>query len=374
MVFPVAGVEIHPIIPPLLGLTIGVLSGLFGIGGGFLVTPALVWVGVPPGVAVGTCLNQMVATSSSGALLNVRLGNVAVRVGALVAAGGIVAGVAGTLLVKRLLQGGAFGPSLGVAYVIVLLAVGGGMVRESRRTRGRGGIGNAGRESFDPSPRAYAAEGQAPSKDRPALTGAAAFGFGLGVGMLSSFLGGGGGIVLLPALIYALRMPTRMAVGTCLFSLLCVSFANTVFHAGMNHSVDVVLAALLMLGSVPGSCLGVWLGRKVKPRMLRGLFGGVLLLAGARMVWDLIEGRLASSAEPLRAEGPVFKAIASFARDHGVLHGIAAAVFALVAGGTVGTLLRKRVCGDSCQTFAESEVTCEAQATAPEASPGSIDP
>jgi uncharacterized membrane protein YfcA len=351
VVFPVAGVEIHPVVPALLGLTIGVLSGLFGIGGGFLVTPALVWAGVPPRVAVGTCLNQMIATSSSGALLNARLGNVQARVGALVAAGGATAGVAGTLLVKRLLQDGAFGPSLGVAYVFVLLAVGGGMVRESRRTlkRERGGeIGGEG--TFDPSLRSYAV----------------AFGLGLGVGTMSSFLGGGGGIVLVPALIYALRVPTRVAVGTSLFSLLCVSAANTVFHASVNHSVDVVLAALLMLGSVPGSCLGVWLGRKVKPRMLRGLFGGVLLLAGGKMLWDVAGGRLGSAAETIRAERTAFVAVRSFALEHGALYGIAAAVFAVVVGGTVGTLLRRRVCGEPRPASADEVVPCTPRTAEPD--------
>ncbi|MHC4251617.1 MAG: sulfite exporter TauE/SafE family protein [Planctomycetota bacterium] len=354
MVFPVAGVEIHPVVPALLGLTIGVLSGLFGIGGGFLVTPALVWAGVPPPVAVGTCLNQMIATSSSGALLNARLGNVQARMGAFVAAGGAAAGVAGTLLVKRLLQDGAFGSSLGVAYVFILLAVGGGMVRESRRAlkRERGGE-TAGEGTFDPSPRAYAA----------------AFGLGLGVGAMSSFLGGGGGIVLVPALIYGLRVPTRIAVGTCLFSLLCVSSANTVFHASVNGSVDVVLAALLMLGSVPGSCVGVWLGRKVKPRALRGLFGGVLLLAGGKMLWDVLGGRLASDAAGVRVEGTAFGAVGAFAIEHGVLYGIAAAAFAVVVGGTVGTLLRKRVCGVPRPASAEAAAPCTPQPAAPDASP-----
>ena len=333
MVFPVAGVEIHPVVPPLLGLLIGVLSGLFGIGGGFLVTPALVWVGVPPVAAVGTCLNQMIATSSSGALLNARLGNVSARLGALVAAGGIVAGVAGTLLVKRLVQGGGFGSSLGLAYVLILFTVGGGMVHESRRTRRRADGADAdGEPTFEPSPRSYAA----------------AFGLGLGVGVMSSFLGGGGGIVLVPALIYALRVPTRIAVGTSLFALLCVSFANTVFHASVNCSVDVVLAALLMLGSVPGACLGVWLGRKVKPGMLRGLFGGVLLLAAAKMLWDVGGGRLGSGAGKVEIEGTALAAVRSFALEHGVLYGIAAAAFAVVFGVTVGALLRSRVCGDRC--------------------------
>jgi hypothetical protein len=331
VVFPVAGVEIHPAIPPMIGLVIGVLSGLFGIGGGFLVTPALVWVGVPPVAAVGTCLNQMIATSSSGTLLNFRLRNVSARVGACVAGGGALAGVIGTLLVKRLLQDGAFGSSLGTAYVFILFAVGGGMVHEYRRTRRRAGDGDAaGGNVFRPSPRTYAT----------------AFGFGLGVGVMSSFLGGGGGIVLVPALIYALRVPTRMAVGTSLFSLLCVSIANTVFHASVNQSVDVVLAALLMSGSVPGACLGVWLGRKVKPVLLRGLFGGVLLLAAGKMLWDVLAGKIASSASSVSTEGTTFESVRSFALEHGVLYGMAAVAFAVTVGLTVGTLLRRRVCGE----------------------------
>ena len=176
MLFPIAGVELHPVVPPAIGLTIGILSGLFGVGGGFLVTPALVWAGVPPAVAVGTGLNQMVAASSSGTLLSARLGNVSARLGALVAAGGIISGLAGSFLVRNLLREGAFGGVLRAAYVVVLVAVGAVMI-----------LGRDGRRAPDD---VSAADPTAP----PPVRGVLAFGLGAAAGVLSAFLGVGGGV------------------------------------------------------------------------------------------------------------------------------------------------------------------------------------
>jgi len=334
LLFPVAGVEIHPALPVAIGLGLGVLSGLFGVGGGFLATPILIWLGVPPIHAVGSGLNQMIGASSSGASLNAKLGNVWYRAAGLVAAGGLPAGIAATFLVRRLEAKGAFDRTLGVMYVVLLGATGLRMVFDLRKRRGS--------ES-------------ARREERPVWgwrRDLGCVGVGVAAGVLSAFLGVGGGVVLVPLMIYALGVPTRLAIGTSLFQVMIIAFGMTVCHAGVNASVDVVLAMLIMSGAIPGTWVGVWLCRKLGTESLRGLFGVVVLVAAAKMAWDVAAGAVGKGVcgDPSAAKlGPVFSGLRAWATSEcpgaRLLYGFCAAAVALLLGGALGTLMRKRVCG-----------------------------
>ena len=333
MLFPVAGVELHPLVLLAIGLGIGTLSGLFGVGGGFLATPILIWMGVPPVCAVGSNLNQTVGAASSGASLKARLGNVWYRVAAFGAAGGLPAGVGATFLVRHLRSGGSFGRTLGVIHAVLLTAIGVRMILELRKRRGA------------------ASPAQAEARPRwGRRNDLAAVAIGAGAGALSAFLGVGGGVVLVPIMIYVLRVPARLAIGTSLFQVMIVAFGLTICHAAVNaNSVDVVLAALLMLGSIPGTWLGVWLGRRLKTGSLLGLFGVVVLVAAAKMIWDVAAGGIGGGIPAAADLGPFFSGVRAWAASGSagmrLLYGLAAAGGALLLGGTLGTFMRRRVCG-----------------------------
>ncbi len=332
MYLPVAGVDIHPLVLPAIGLGVGVLSGLFGVGGGFLVTPLLIWVGIPPAPAVGSGLNQMVGSSASAAIPNAYRGNVSLRLGLLVGGGGLAAGLAAVFGVSALRRAGSFDFVLGVVYIVLLTVIGARMVLEFR---------NAGEGA-----------GEGGERDGKALRGISqrrrdvqALALGLAAGTLSAFLGVGGGIILLPALIYLLGMATRLAIGTSLFQVFCIAFGTTVFHAAVNGTVDVVLAALLMAGSVPGARVGVWLSHKLKTRSLKGLFGVLVLLVAAGMVWKTFFGEMGGerlAAPPPETMGRLFTFIKTFSEARPILYGLAAVTFAAALGGTWGFLTRGR--------------------------------
>lgn len=331
MYLPVAGVDVHPLVPPAIGLGVGVLSGLFGVGGGFLVTPLLIWIGVPPAPAVASDLNQMVASSSSAAVPNAFRGNVSVRLGLLVAAGALPAGLAGVFGVSALIEAGSFGFVLGAVYVVLLAVIGVRMTLEFRAPKRSDPPADIG--------------GAAPREVSRTRMGLAALALGLAAGGLSAFLGVGGGIILLPALIYLLGVATRRAVGTSLFQVSCIAFGTTVFHAAVNGTVDVVLASLLMLGSVPGARAGVWLSYRLKARSLKGVFGVLVLLVAAGTAWKTFFGASsgpAGAALPPEDMGRFCTFIRSFSEGRPLLYGLAAATFALVVGGAWGLLTCRR--------------------------------
>ncbi len=340
MYLPVAGVEIHPLVLPAVGITVGLLSGLFGVGGGFLLTPLLIWLGVPPGMAVGSELNQMIGSSTSAAIPNAYRGNVSVKLGLMVAAGALVSGFAGVFAVSALLDAGSFGFVMGAVYVVLLSVIGIRMSLEFRKPRQPGDSKDSGR---------MASQGETPGeqtgKQKRKRTALAAVALGLAAGALSAFLGLGGGIILLPALIYLFHMGTRRAVGTSLFQVSCIAFATTVLHAAVNGTVDVVLASLLMLGSVPGARIGVWLSYRLKTRSLRGVMGVLVLLVAAGMAYKTFFGVSsgpASALPPPDDMGRFFTLIKSFSLGHPLLYGLAAATFALVVGGAWGLLTCRR--------------------------------
>ena len=271
-----------------MGAVVGFLSGMFGVGGGFLMTPLLIFFGVPPAVAVGTEANQIVAAALSGVVAHWRRGNVDIRMGAVLVAGGIVGSTLGSWLFKALRDSGHVDQVISVAFVVFLGAVGSVMLVESVRVMIRTRRGGSRRRSR----RHYWIHGL-PLKmrfprSRLYISSLLPLGMGFVVGFLASIMGVGGGFFLIPAMIYVLGMPTAMVVGTSLFQIIFVTANVTVLHAFNNQTVDVLLALILLSGAVVGAQFGTAVGSRLKGEQLRGLLALIVLAVCARMAATLI--------------------------------------------------------------------------------------
>ena len=287
---PVAEISVNLLVMLGLGATVGFLSGMFGVGGGFLLTPLLMFSGVPPSIAVATGANQIVATSVSGALAQWRRGNIDIKMGWVLIAGGVVGALAGTLLLKVLREAGQAGLIISLTYVLFLGVIGALMLVESLRAmrRARAGKPVRARRAAQhnwvhglpfkmrfPDSRLYI------SAIPPLVIGAV-------VGLLAAFLGVGGGFIMVPAMIYLLRMPTNIVIGTSMFQIIFVTAVVTMLHATLNQTLDVVLAALLVLGGVIGGQFGVRAGQKLKGEQLRALLALMVLAVAIRLLFDLV--------------------------------------------------------------------------------------
>ena len=287
---PIAEMSVNLLVMLGLGATIGFLSGMFGVGGGFLLTPLLMFSGIPPAIAVATGANQIVATSVSGALAQWRRGNIDLKMGAVLIAGGVVGALGGVFLLKLLRQLGQAGLIISLTYVAFLGVIGALMLAESLRAmrRARAGKSVASRRSGQhnwvhglplkmrfPDSRLYI------SAIPPLVIGAV-------VGLLAAFLGVGGGFIMVPAMIYLLRMPTNIVIGTSMFQIIFVSAVVTILQATLNNAVDVVLAMLLVVGGVIGGQFGVSAGQRLKGEQLRALLALMVLAVAIRLLFDLL--------------------------------------------------------------------------------------
>jgi uncharacterized protein len=287
---PIAEMSVNVAVFLSMGCAVGFLSGMFGVGGGFLLTPLLIFMGVPSAVSVGTGSMQILASSVSGAIAQYRRRNVDIKMGVVLVAGGVVGAVIGVGLVRILRQIGQFDLFVSLSYVLFLGAVGGLMMIES--------VG-AIRRARSGKPVAVRKTGQhswvhgLPFKMRfkrsklyiSALPPAA---IGAFVGFLAAVMGVGGGFVMVPAMIYLLRVPTSVVIGTSLFQIVFVMAVTTLLQAMQNKTVDVVLAMLLIVGGVIGAQLGVIAGARLKGEQLRFLLAALVLLVCLRIGWELI--------------------------------------------------------------------------------------
>ena len=272
-----------------IGGGVGFLSGLFGVGGGFLATPLLMFIGVPPAIAVGTGANQIVAASVSGALAHWRRGNVDLKMGMVLLAGGIVGSGAGVWLFAYLRRIGQIDATISLSYVVFLGIVGGLMLVEALRANLRRQRPGSGRRKLHQH---YWVHGL-PLKmrfQRSKLYISALLPLAIGflVGMLAAIMGVGGGFIMVPAMIYLLGMPTMVVVGTSLFQIIFVTANVTFLQAAANQTVDVVLALLLLAGAVIGAQLGTRVGAKLHGDQLRGLLAVMVLAVSAKLALDLI--------------------------------------------------------------------------------------
>jgi len=287
---PIAEISVNLMVMLGLGAAVGFLSGMFGVGGGFLLTPFLMLSGIPPAIAVATGANQIVGTSVSGTLAQWRRGNVDLQMGAVLIAGGVVGAFIGVLLLRYLRGLGQAGLIISLTYVIFLGGIGALMLWESVRAirRQRAGKTVSARKASQhnwihglplkmrfPRSRLYI------SAIPPLVIGAM-------VGLLASFLGVGGGFIMVPAMIYLLRMPTNVVVGTSIFQIIFVTAIVTLLHATLNHTLDIVLAFLLIIGGVIGGQFGVRAGQRLRGEQLRALLALMVLGVAVRILLDLV--------------------------------------------------------------------------------------
>ncbi|PWR01351.1 permease [Meridianimarinicoccus roseus] len=286
---PIAEVSINAFLLLGLGGLVGVLSGLFGVGGGFLMTPLLFFIGIPPAVAVATGANQIVASSFSAVLAHFRRKTVDLRMGSVLLAGGLVGAALGVQVFATLKAMGQVDLLVTLFYVVFLGTVGGLMFVESlralRRARRPGGALPKRRKHgwvhALPLKMKFRTSGMYISVIPPLLIGA-------GVGVLSAIMGVGGGFIMVPAMIYMLGMPTKVVIGTSLFQIIFVTAFATLMHAITTQSVDVVLAVMLLLGGVVGAQIGSRLGTNLKAEQLRILLASLVLLVCGKLALELL--------------------------------------------------------------------------------------
>ncbi len=287
---PIAEISVNLLVMLGLGAAVGFLSGMFGVGGGFLLAPLLMFSGIPAPIAVATSANQIVATSVSGAMAQWRRNNIDLRMGAVLIAGGLVGAVIGVLVLRLLRAQGQAGLIVSLTYVAFLGGIGTLMLLESIRAlwRARGGKPARGRK-----PGQHNWVHGLPLKmrfprSRLYISAIPPLAIGALVGLLAAFLGVGGGFIMVPAMIYLLRMPTNIAVGTSLFQIIFIAAIVTLLHAGLNQTLDVLLAFLLVLGGVFGGQFGVSAGQKLKGEQLRALLALMVLAVALRLLLDLV--------------------------------------------------------------------------------------
>jgi uncharacterized protein len=286
---PIAEMSVNVLVLLAMGAAVGFLSGMFGVGGGFLITPLLIFYNIPPAIAVATGANQVIASSFSGALAHFRKGTLDFKLGTVLLVGGIFGSTLGILIFSLLRSLGQLDLIISLMYVIFLGTVGGLMLIESvnaiRRARG-------GEVLSMKRPGQHNWIHRLPLKMRfrtsklfvsiiPVL------GLGAGIGIMSSVMGVGGGFIMVPALIYLLKVPTNVVVGTSLFQIIFVAAYTTIVQAHTNLTVDMVLAFFLMVGGVAGAQYGAKAGQKLRGEQLRALLALLVLAVAIRLAFDL---------------------------------------------------------------------------------------
>ena len=285
---PIAGQSVNALFIVVLGFLVGVLSGMFGVGGGFLTTPLLIFYGIPPTVAVASAATQITGASVSGVLVHMRRGGLDLKMGGVMIVGGFFGSVVGAALFRLLQSSGQIDVVIGLLYVLILTSIGTLMLKDSLTALGFLPT----RAPDQPRPRHNRWIASLPFRWRFHGSGlyispVAPVALGFLAGMLTVFLGIGGGFILVPAMIYLLNMPARIVIGTSLFMVLAVSAGTTMVHAITTRAVDVVLAGLLLVGGVIGAQYGALLALRVQPDMLRLALGVIILLVALRMFLGL---------------------------------------------------------------------------------------
>jgi uncharacterized protein len=285
---PIAEVSVNAFLLLGLGGLVGVLSGMFGVGGGFLITPLLFFVGIPPAVAVATSANQIVASSFSALLAHLRRKTVDLWMGTVLLLGGLIGSALGIVVFNILRARGQVDLLVTLSYVIFLGTVGALMLAESlralRRSRQPGARPQRRKHLWVhnlPLKMKFRVSGLYISVIPPVLVG-------VSVGVLAAIMGVGGGFIMVPAMIYLLGMPTKVVIGTSLFQITFVTAFTTMLHATTNYTVDIVLAVLLLIGGVVGAQFGTRIGLKMKAEQLRVLLALLVLAVCIALALELL--------------------------------------------------------------------------------------
>jgi uncharacterized protein len=292
---PIAGNSVNVLAILGLGGAVGLLSGIFGVGGGFLMTPLLIMMGIPPTVAAASDSNQIVGASTSGTLAHFRLGNVDFKMGLLLLAGGVAGGVVGVQIIKVLRQMGNADFLINITYVLMLGFVGSYMFIES--------ISSMRKAKAPAKAPVLTAKGK-PSRYAQCISALPwqvdfkrsgirlsvlmPLVLGVLVGVLAAIMGVGGGFIMVPVMVYLLRMPMHVVVGTSLFQILFTCVNVTIMQAWENHTVDFVLALILLLGSSVGAQLGAKVGKRLHGDQLKVLLATLVLVVMGKILYELL--------------------------------------------------------------------------------------
>ncbi|MBI5203922.1 MAG: sulfite exporter TauE/SafE family protein [Nitrospirae bacterium] len=286
---PVALTSINILIPVGLGLAVGLLSGLFGVGGGFLMTPLLIMLGIPATVAAATDSNQIVAASTSGTYAHWKVGNVDFKMGLYLLAGGFIGGLIGVQGIKILNAMGNADFVIKITYVLMLGIVGTYMFIESLLSMKKKKVEEVKAEKESGMTRFLKSLPLQTHFEKSGITHSAILPvvFGGFVGILAAIMGVGGGFLMVPVMVYILRMPMHVVVGTSLFQILFNCIEVTFLQAYTNHTVDFMLAVLLLLGSTVGAQIGTVFGRKLKGEQLKIILAVIVLVVTVKIVFEL---------------------------------------------------------------------------------------
>jgi uncharacterized membrane protein YfcA len=287
---PIAEMAVSPWLMATLGLVVGCLSGIFGVGGGFLMTPLLMLMGIPAPVAVAAGANLAAASSMSSVVGQFERRGVDLRMGLVISIGGIIGVGIGSLLFSWLKSQGAAEATVRIAYTILLGSLGTSLVWESLRAIAKtraGGPPASFRRSTNDIAHRLPFKVRFP-RSKLVISIIPPLAIGIGVGILSAIMGVGGGFILIPALVYIIHMPPNLVVGTSTLQVLITASATTFLQSAANGSLDLVLSALLIVGGVMGAQFGVIIGRKLKGEQLRALLGALVLLVALRLAADLV--------------------------------------------------------------------------------------
>ena len=287
---PIAEMSLNLFVILGLGAGIGMVSGIFGVGGGFLLTPLLIQIGIPPPVAVATSANQVAGSSLTGCLTHWQRKNVDVKMGLILLVGGLLGSSLGVLVFRLLRQLGQADFTISVCYILLLGGLGSMMLVEGlqtllkrRKTPASAAVRGARRHSWihrlPLKTRFY--------RSRLYISALLPAGVGFFVGLLSAIMGVGGGFIIVPAMIYLIGMPTGVVIGTSLFQVMFVSANVTFMQAVGNHTVDVILALLLLVGGAVGATLGARIGAKLQGEQIRILLALVILAMAVKTLYDL---------------------------------------------------------------------------------------
>ena len=289
---PIAGNSVNMLVILGLGGGVGLLSGIFGVGGGFLMTPLLIMFGIPPTVAAASDSNQIVGASTSGTLAHFRLGNVDFKMGMLLLVGGVAGGTVGVQIIKVLRQLGNADFLINLTYVLMLGIIGSYMFAESlqsmRKAQKKVHAPRSQKESLYgrivkilPWQMEFKRSGVRVSVLMVLI-------LGILVGILAAIMGVGGGFIMVPVMVYLLRMPMHVVVGTSLFQILFTCINVTIMQAWRNHTVDFILALLLLIGSSIGAQVGAKLGKKLRGDQLKILLASLVLVVMFKMLYELL--------------------------------------------------------------------------------------
>lgn len=286
---PIANLSVNGLIIVGLGVLTGLLSGIFGVGGGFLTTPLMIFYGIPPTVAAASAASQVTGASVSGVFAHSRRGGVDYQMGSVMVAGGILGTGIGAILFNVLESLGQIDTVINILYVVMLGSIGGLMAKESIQTirAERSGVPIAARKR-----RHHPMVASLPMRWRFYRSGLyisplAPLLLGVATGILTMLMGIGGGFILVPAMLYILGVSANVVVGTSLWQILFTTMATTMMHALTTHAIDIVLASLLLLGSVTGAQIGAQFAQKASPVKLRLLLAVIVLAVAARMALGL---------------------------------------------------------------------------------------